>query len=107
VAHVDVLLNALAAPARRELLRRLAVRPCRAGELAEGFAMSRPAVVKHTRALTNAGLIKARKSGRERIYELAPKGGEAMRELITQLEQLGKFWDVTLEAFKQYAEEKE
>jgi DNA-binding transcriptional ArsR family regulator len=105
VSKTDQLLNALAAPARRELLRRLAARPYRAGELAEGFAMSRPAVVKHTRILTRAGLIKGRENGRERIYELAPKGGEAMRKLIIELERLGQFWDVALEAFKRYAEE--
>jgi len=46
---------ALADPTRRELLRRLAHAPCRASALAEGFAISRPAICKHSRLLEKAG----------------------------------------------------
>jgi hypothetical protein len=53
-----------------------------------------------------AGLIKSSKSGRERIYELAPKGGESIKEIIMQLEEVERFWDLALNAFKRYAEEK-
>ncbi len=101
---IDVTIAALADPTRRELLRRLARKPCRAGALAHGFAISRPAVCKHTRILTGAGLIRARKSGRERIYELAPKGGAAVKELIVKLEEVGRFWDLALDSFKRYVE---
>ncbi|MGH7934745.1 MAG: ArsR/SmtB family transcription factor [Candidatus Binataceae bacterium] len=97
---------ALADPTRRQLLRRLARKPCRAGELARGFAISRPAICKHTRLLKQAGLITAEKIGREQIYRLAPAGGEAVRELIAKLEEVGRFWDVALDAFKRYAEAK-
>jgi DNA-binding transcriptional ArsR family regulator len=103
---LDSTLAALADPTRRELLRRLAERPRRAGELAKGFAISRPAICKHTRLLARAGLVRAKRSGRERIYELAPAGGPEIRALIAELEQVGRFWDVALDAFKRYAEEK-
>jgi DNA-binding transcriptional ArsR family regulator len=103
---LDKTIAALNDPTRREILRRLADSPRRAGELASGFAISRPAVCKHTRMLTRAGLIRARKSGRERIYELAPSGGKTMREAIEQLEQVERYWDVVLEAFKRYVEKK-
>jgi DNA-binding transcriptional ArsR family regulator len=99
-------LTALADATRRELLRRLAERPCRAGELARGFAISRPAICKHARLLKQAGLISAKKNGREQIYQLAPKGGRTIRELIVELEEVGRLWDVALGAFKHYAEEK-
>jgi len=102
----DQTLAALADPTRRKLLNRLAEKPCRAGDLAKGFTISRPAISKHARLLARAGLIKATKSGRERIYELAPKGGEIIKETIIQLEAVGRFWDVALAAFKRYAEEK-
>jgi predicted transcriptional regulator len=88
-------------------LRRLAKNPCRAGALAQGFTISRPAICKHTRFLVRAGLIKSKKEGRERIYELAPKGGETMKETIVELEDVGRFWDIALDAFKRYAEETE
>ena len=97
---------ALGDPTRREILRRLADAPRRAGELASGFAISRPAICKHTRLLTRAGLIRARKSGRERIYELAPSGGMEMRKVIEHLEDMERFWDVVLEAFKRHVEKK-
>jgi DNA-binding transcriptional ArsR family regulator len=102
---LDLTIAALADPTRRELLRRLARKPCRAGELARGFAISRPAVCKHTRILGRAGLIRAKKSGRERIYELAPGGRDAVGLLIRKLEEVSAFWDVALGAFKRYLEE--
>jgi DNA-binding transcriptional ArsR family regulator len=101
---LDRTIAALGDPTRREILRRLADAPRRAGELAAGFAISRPAICKHARLLTGAGLIRARKSGRERIYELAPSGGRQMRKVIEQMQELEQFWDVALEAFKRYAE---
>jgi DNA-binding transcriptional ArsR family regulator len=103
---LDRTIAALGDPTRREILRRLSDSPRRAGELASGFAISRPAICKHTRLLIRAGLIRARKNGRERIYELAPSGGRAMRDTIEQLEELERFWEVALEAFKRHAEKK-
>jgi DNA-binding transcriptional ArsR family regulator len=103
---IDATIAALADPTRRELLRRLAASPCRAGVLARGFAMSRPAICKHARMLKRAGLVRSRRNGREQIYELAPRGGEAVRELIVKLEEVGRFWDTALGAFKRYLEER-
>jgi len=105
VAKLDQTLSALADPTRRQLLRRLAQRPHRAGELAVGFAISRPAICKHTRVLKRAGLITARRSGREQIYELAPSGNEAIEELIGILSEVARFWDTALDAFKRFAEQ--
>ena len=101
---IDATIAALADPTRRKLLRRLAANPIRAGALAQGFAISRPAVVKHTRILKRAGLIDVRKRGRERIYQLSPRGGPAIKELIVELEELQRFWDTALEAFKRHVE---
>jgi DNA-binding transcriptional ArsR family regulator len=103
--RIDATIGALADSTRRELLRRLADKPCRAGELARGFAISRPAICKHTRILGRAGLIRAKRIGRERIYELAPRGQVAIQELIEKLEEVGAFWETALDAFKRYLEE--
>jgi DNA-binding transcriptional ArsR family regulator len=103
---LDETIMALADPTRRELIRRLARKPLRAGDLARGFSISRPAICKHTRLLARAGLVRAKKSGRERIYELAPNGGKALKEMIEHLEAMSRFWDIALEAFKHYAEAK-
>lgn len=103
---LDRTIAALGDPTRREILRRLADSPRRAGELAAGFAISRPAVCKHTRLLAGAGLIRATKSGRERIYQLAPTGRKAMLDAIEQLQDMERYWDFVLETFKNYAEKK-
>jgi len=50
-------------------------------------------------------LISAQQHGREQIYKLAPSGNQAIEELIGILEQVGRFWDTALNAFKRYAEE--
>jgi DNA-binding transcriptional ArsR family regulator len=101
-----MILAALTDPTRRALLRRLAATPCRASALATGFAISRPAICKHTRVLKQAGLIRARKHGREQIYELAPTGGQAITELIEHLQEVSQFWDRALDAFKRHVEQK-
>jgi DNA-binding transcriptional ArsR family regulator len=103
---IDATLTALADPTRRELLRRLAHHPCRASALAKGFPISRPAICKHTRLLKKAGLITATKHGREQIYELAPTGDQAITELIEHLQEVGRFWERALDAFKRHLEEK-
>lgn len=107
MTQVDEVLTAVGYPIRREILRRLSERPCRAGDLARGFAVSRPAICKHARTLQRAGLIRAAKSGRERMYELAPDARRAIRAATEQLEELSAFWDTALDAFKRYAEQSE
>lgn len=103
---LDLTIMALSDGTRRELLRRLAREPLRAGDLARGFSISRPGICKHTRLLARAGLIRSKKHGRERIYELAPNGGKAVKEMIEHLEEMSRLWDAALEAFKKYAEAK-
>ena len=50
---------ALADPVRRGLLRAIAARPARVVDLAAAHPISRPAISKHQRLLTEAGLHKA------------------------------------------------
>ncbi|GAA1808244.1 hypothetical protein GCM10009795_061860 [Nocardioides hankookensis] len=65
---------ALADPVRRSLLRALAAGPRRVVDLADGLPISRPAVSKHLRLLTEAGLVAAEDRGRERHYGLRREG---------------------------------
>ncbi|MEV5001766.1 ArsR/SmtB family transcription factor [Nocardioides sp. LML1-1-1.1] len=66
--------EALADPVRRGLLRRLAAGPARVVDLAAEQPVSRPAVSKHLRLLTEAGLVGAEDHGRERHYRLLRDG---------------------------------
>jgi len=77
--------EALADPVRRELLRQVASRPLRAGELAAGHGISRPAVSRHLRLLVEAGLVLAEPQGRARYFRLRPGGTAPVLELVNEL----------------------
>ena len=77
--------DAMADPVRRDLLRVLAVGPTRVVDLAAGRAISRPAVSKHLRVLTDAGLVVADDLGRERHYRLRPEGLAPVVDLVADL----------------------
>jgi DNA-binding transcriptional ArsR family regulator len=94
-------LAALADPTRRRLLRLVGERPRRAGELAEVFPVSRPAVSKHLRVLREAGLVEVEPRGRARVYRLVPGGISEVRRWV---EETGRMWDSTLEAFRSHVE---
>lgn len=63
-------LRALADPTRREILNLLKRGSMAAGEIAEHFEMSAPAVTKHLNVLREAGLIRDRREGKYIICEL-------------------------------------
>ncbi|MGP4102879.1 ArsR/SmtB family transcription factor [Nonomuraea sp. KM90] len=69
----DLVFKALADPTRRHLLDRLFERDGRTlTELESEVEMTRFGVMKHLRLLEEAGLIIARKSGREKLHFLNP-----------------------------------
>ncbi|MGB0659972.1 MAG: ArsR/SmtB family transcription factor [Mangrovicoccus sp.] len=67
-------LQALSDPTRLALIDRLRRGPASVGHLAEGFAISRPAVSQHLRILVEAGLCQAAARGTRRVYRLNPEG---------------------------------
>jgi DNA-binding transcriptional ArsR family regulator len=81
---VDVFAG-LADPVRRAMLRRLVAGPARVVDLAADQPVSRPAVSRHLRLLTEAGLVRADDRGRERHYRLCPEALEPVRELLAEL----------------------
>ena len=76
---------AIADPLRRALLRRLADGPARVVDLADEHPVSRPAVSRHLRLLTEAGLVEARDVGRERHYRLRPEPLSDVRAFVDEL----------------------
>jgi DNA-binding transcriptional ArsR family regulator len=67
---VDEVAGAIADPVRREILLMLRDEPRSAGQIAERFAISRPAVSRHLRVLREAGLVRDAAEGRRRVYTL-------------------------------------
>jgi DNA-binding transcriptional ArsR family regulator len=73
VSDDDRVFKALADPTRRLLLDRLYERDGRTlTELESQVEMTRFGVMKHLRALEEAGLVVTRKSGREKLHYLNP-----------------------------------
>lgn len=64
---------ALADQTRLEILARLRRGEASAGDLADGFRISRPAVSRHVRVLRGTGLVNERRDGRNRFYTLNPE----------------------------------
>ena len=88
-------LPALADPIRRQIVALLASGERAAGELADGFPVSRPAVSRHLRVLRQAGLVRARTEGKRRLYTLDPA---PLRELDHWLEPYRDLWAQRLDA---------
>ena len=65
--------HGLADPTRRAVLERLSSGPAAVSELAEPFSMSLPSFLQHLDVLEDCGLVKSRKSGRVRTYQLTPQ----------------------------------
>ena len=103
---LDRTLSALADPTRRRVVDLLRERPRRAGEIAETFGMSRPAMSRHLRVLRTNGLVEETRDpgdARARVYQLRP---EPIDELQTWISEVQRFWDDQLESFRQLALQK-
>ena len=104
VNHLDSILTALADPTRRRVVELLRKRPRRAGELAEAFHMSAPAMSKHLRVLRTRGLVEEERiegDARVRVFRLRRK---PFTTLQTWLGQVESYWTDQLDAFKTHAE---
>lgn len=72
-AIVDDVFHALSNSTRRKVLEQLSVGPATVGELAAPFDMKLPSFVQHLAVLEHSRLLKSKKQGRVRTYELAPQ----------------------------------
>ncbi|HEV7587443.1 MAG TPA: metalloregulator ArsR/SmtB family transcription factor [Longimicrobium sp.] len=93
---------ALADPTRWRVLTLLATRGNgTATTLAAELPVSRPAVIKHLTVLDRAGLVEARRQGREVRFSVRP---ERLDETARMLAQIASEWDARLAAIKRIAE---
>ncbi|MEM7081108.1 MAG: metalloregulator ArsR/SmtB family transcription factor [Pseudomonadota bacterium] len=67
---MDTVFQALSSTVRRQMLAYLSKTNLTAGEIADRFDMSRPAVSKHLSVLENAGLVESEKKGLHVHYSL-------------------------------------
>ncbi|MEU5906810.1 metalloregulator ArsR/SmtB family transcription factor [Micromonospora sp. NPDC047527] len=82
---MDEVASAIADPVRRRILTLLHGTPLSAGEIAQRFAISRPAISRHLRVLRESGLVRDDLVGRKRIYRLEPGPLAALVDWLTEL----------------------
>ena len=98
---LDLLFGALADPTRRAILDRLAAGEVTVGELAEPFAMSRPAISKHLDVLERAGLVHRVPEGRVNRCRL---DAEPLATASAWVERYRRFWEGQFDALERYFE---
>ncbi|MBK6390807.1 MAG: winged helix-turn-helix transcriptional regulator [Saprospiraceae bacterium] len=91
--------QAIADPTRRAILGLLAVQALSLNAVAENFNISRPAVSKHVKVLSECGLIHITQHGRERICEAK---FEQLGEVSSWVEQYRQFWESKFDALELY-----
>jgi DNA-binding transcriptional ArsR family regulator len=100
--RLDRAFQALADPARRGMLARLAMGPASVSELAQPLAMSLPAVMQHLKALEESGLIRSEKKGRVRTCRLNPGVLAAAEQWLVDRRSE---WEVRHDRFEEYVME--
>jgi DNA-binding transcriptional ArsR family regulator len=101
-ASVDSVLEALADPTRRRLLKLLALSgEVSATTLAKDMPVSRQAVAKHLSILEDAGLVVGNRAGREVLYTVRT---DALDATARWMAALASEWDRRLDMIKRAAE---
>jgi DNA-binding transcriptional ArsR family regulator len=89
--------TALADPTRRQIVEMLAAGERSAGEIAERFEVSAPAISQHLKVLREARLVTVRAEAQRRIYALDADGIGAIDAWLAQIR---RFWSTSLDALE-------
>ena len=105
--HIFVLMRrdvfqAIADPTRREIISMISKRPLNVNAVAENFDVTRTAVYKHLKILTECGLVNIRQQGRERFCEARL---EKLNEVSDWVARYKEFWEQKLDALEIYLKE--
>jgi DNA-binding transcriptional ArsR family regulator len=98
-AATDAVFHALSNPTRRRVLELLSVGPATVSELAAPFDMQLPSFVQHLSVLERSRLVRSRKRGRVRTYEIAPERFKVVEDWLTARRQV---WEARLDRFDEY-----
>jgi DNA-binding transcriptional ArsR family regulator len=101
-AAADEVFRALSNPTRRKVLERLSVGPATVSDLAAPFDMQLPSFVQHLSVLEQSRLVKSKKRGRVRTYEIAPERFTVVEHWLTARRQL---WEARLDRFDRYVKQ--
>jgi DNA-binding transcriptional ArsR family regulator len=102
VDQLSQIFSCLADPTRRAILARLMEGEASAGELAEPFEMSQPAVSKHLAVLERVGLIERIPDAQWRRCKLK---AAPMKHAFDWLTDFEKFWHSSFDRMDRYLKE--
>ena len=91
--------QAIADPTRRQILNMIAHQSLNVNSVAEHFDVSRTAIYKHIKLLTECGLVTVKQQGRERYCEASL---QKLNEVAVWVEQYKQFWEQKFDALENY-----
>ena len=98
----DAAFHALSNPTRRKVLERLSAGPATVSDLAAPFDMQLPSFVQHLSVLEKSRLVRSRKRGRVRTFEIEPERFKVVEDWLAARRQL---WEARLNRFDQYVKQ--
>jgi len=101
-AVADGVFYALSNSTRRKVLEQLSVGPATVSELAAPFDMKLPSFVQHLSVLEQSRLVKSKKRGRVRTYEIVPERFKVAEDWLTERRRL---WEARLDRFDHYVKQ--
>jgi len=101
-ALADDVFYALSSSTRRKVLEQLGVGPATVSALAAPFDMKLPSFVQHLSVLEQSRLVKSKKRGRVRTYEIVPTRLKVAEEWLSAQRQL---WEARLDRFDKYVKQ--
>ena len=101
-AAVDDVFYALSNATRRKVLEQLSGGPATVSELAAPFKMKLPSFVQHLSVLEQSRLVKSKKRGRVRTYEIAPERFKVAEGWLAAQRQI---WESRLDRFDAYVKQ--
>lgn len=93
--------QAIADPTRREIINLLSKQSLNVNAVADNFDVSRPAISRHVRILTECGLLVIRKEGRERYCQADLR---KLKQVADWTERYRDFWSKKLDALEEFLE---
>jgi DNA-binding transcriptional ArsR family regulator len=93
--------QAIADPTRREIIHLIATQSLNLNSIADKFDVSRPAISKHIRILTECGLVVIKQQGRERYCQAKL---QSLNQVADWAAQYREFWEQKLDALDNYLE---
>jgi DNA-binding transcriptional ArsR family regulator len=98
-SQLDRSFIALAHPARRAIVARLARGPATVGEATRQLPLSKPAVTKHVKVLEDSGLVRRRVEGRTHRLRLVPR---PLDDATRWIERHRAIWDAKFDAVEEW-----